>query len=293
MDGVMIKSEDIVANGLNHHLRTVGDTGHHMVLLHGWPQTSYCWRDVMDALGSEYRMIAPDLRGFADTDKPAGPHDKATVAGDILAIMDERNIDKTILVGHDIGARVAMRIALDAPERLTALVVINGRYPPLGSLRTDDKDQVVQRWYFFFQQHPELVETLVSGNVRAYYEHFLDQWSHPSFNFSEDDIAEYVRAFSQPGAIRGGCAHYQAALNEDVEQWADDIGKQIATPTQIIWGADDPCSPPYYTDGYHRVFSDIRFHFIDGCGHFPQEEKTEETVSVMRAFLAAQAMDSQ
>lgn len=282
----MINHEEIIANGLRHHLRTAGDTGPDMVLLHGWPETSYCWRGVMTALASEYRMVAPDLRGFADTDKPDGAHDKATVAGDIRAIMDERGIERTILVGHDIGARVAMRLALDTPERVAALVVINGRYPPLGSLRTDDRDQVAQRWYFFFQQHPDLVEALVSNNVRAYYEHFLDQWSHPSYRFSEDDIAEYVRAFSQPGAIRGGCAHYQAALNEDEEQWAADVGKQITTPTQIIWGADDPCSPPYYTDGYHRVFTDILFHFIAECGHFPQEEKTDETVAVIRKFLA-------
>ncbi len=289
----MIEQETISANGIDHHLRIAGTSGDSMILLHGWPETSYCWRGIMAALAGEYRMIAPDLRGFADTDKPDGPHDKATVAGDIRAIMDERGIARAILVGHDIGARVAMRFVLDTPERVAALIVINGRYPPLGSLRTDDRGQVAERWYFFFQQHPYLVEALVSKDVRAYYEHFLSHWSHPSFSFDETDIAEYVRAFSQPGAIRGGCAHYQAALNEDEAQWAADIGKQITTPTQIIWGADDPCSPPYYTDGYHRVFTDIAFHFVARCGHFPHEEKTDETVSVMRAFLAGHAVDTE
>ncbi|HIM25414.1 MAG TPA: alpha/beta hydrolase [Rhodospirillales bacterium] len=282
----MIEQEKVFANGFNHHLRKAGASGPDMVLLHGWPQTSYCWRHLMDALSGDYLMVAPDLRGIGDTGKPDGSYDKATVAGDIWAIMDTREIEKAILVGHDIGARVAMRMTLDNPGRVAALVIINGRYPPLGSLRTSQADQVAERWYFFFHQHPDLVETLVSKNVRAYYHHFLDHWSHPSFSYTEDDIAEYVRAYSQPGAIRGGCAHYQAALNEDEAQWASDVGKKIGTPTLILWGEDDPCSPPYYTDGYHRVFTDSTFHFIAACGHFPHEERPEETVSAIRDFLA-------
>ena len=283
----MIERATISANGLQNHLRKAGEKGPNMVLLHGWPQTSYCWRGVMEALSPEYRMAAPDLRGFGDSAKPDGPYDKATVAGDIRAIMDELGIARTILVGHDIGARVALRMALDTPERIESLIIINGRYPPLGDLRTSEPDQAVERWYFFFHQYPDLVEALVSKDVRAYYQHFLDHWSHPAFSYAEADIDEYVRAYSQPGAIRGGCAHYQAALNEDVAQWAADVGKKIAIPTLIVWGEDDPCSPPYYTDGYQRVFTNVTFHFVSECGHFPHEEKLDETVEVIRSFLAS------
>jgi len=99
----------VAENGAFRTARRLLAEGAAMVLLHGWPETSHCWRGVMTALAGEYRMIAPDLRGFADTDKPEGNHDKATVAGDIRAIMDARGIDRVILVGHDIGARVAMR----------------------------------------------------------------------------------------------------------------------------------------------------------------------------------------
>ena len=130
---------------------------------------------------------------------------------------------------------------------------------------------------------------MVSKDVRAYYLHFLDGWSHPSFSFEEEDIAEYVRAYSQPGAIRGACAHYQAALIEDEAQWAADVGKRIITPTLVIWGEDDPCSPPYYTDGYQRVFCDVVFCFVARCGHFPQEELPTKTIAAMRNFLAGEA----
>lgn len=281
----MIASETVAANGFDHHLRRAGDDGPTMVLLHGWPETSYCWRHVMTAFGDEYQMIAPDLRGFGDTGKPDGPHDKATVAGDIWTIMDAKGIENAILVGHDIGARVAMRMTLDQPDRVSSLIVMNGRYPPLGSLKTSDTGQARERWYFFFQQHPDLVEALVSKDVQAYYQHFLEHWSYPDFHFDAEEIAEYVRAFSQPGAIRGGCAHYQAALNEDEAQWAADVGKIVATPTQILWGQNDVVSPPLYTEGYDTVFTNMELHFIDKCGHFPHEEQPTETIALMRAFL--------
>lgn len=281
----MIEAQTISANGLDHHVRVAGSGDDAMILLHGWPQTSYCWRHVMEAFAADYRMFAPDLRGFGDSAKPEGHHDKATVAGDIWAIMDTLGIEHAVLVGHDIGARVAMRMTLDRPDRVSSLVVINGRYPPLGALRTSDKSQMQERWYFFFQQYPDLVEKLVSNDVRAYYEHFLDHWSHPSFHFTEADIQEYVRAYSRPGAIRGGCAHYQAALNEDEAQWAADVGKVVETATLVIWGQDDVCSPPFYTEGYDRVFIDMDLRFVETCGHFPHEERPAETIAAMRAFL--------
>ena len=212
----MIERLEIIANGLTHHLRASGNIGSNVVFLHGWPQTSYCWRHLLDAFADDFQMVAPDLRGIGDTEKPKGPYDKATVATDIWAIMDERNNNHTILIGHDIGARVAIRMTLDHPDRIEKLVIINGRYPALGDLRTSDLSQMAERWYYFFHQYPDLVEELVSKNIRAYYQHFLNHWSHPSFAYTEEDIAEYVRAYSVPGSIRGGCAHYQAAMNEDV-----------------------------------------------------------------------------
>lgn len=282
----MIAQRTLRANGLVHHLRTAGTGSAPMVLLHGWPETSYCWRHLMPAFADGFRMVAPDLRGIGDTAKTDGPHDKATVAGDIWAIMDAEGMDRAVLVGHDIGARVAMRMTLDRPDRVSSLVVINGRYPPLGGVKTSDSGQARERWYFFFHQHPDLVEALVGKDVRAYYEHFLRHWSHPDFSFAEADIAEYVRAYSRPGSVRGACRHYMAALDEDDAQWAADVDKTITTPTLVIWGRDDRVSPPFYTEGYDRVFTDIDIRFLTPCGHFPQEERPEDTIRAMRAFLA-------
>lgn len=281
-----MKREDVLANGIKHHLRTIGNASSSMVLLHGWPQTSYCWRYLLDALADSFHMVAPDLRGIGDTAKPDTQYDKATVAADIWAIMDKRGINKTILVGHDIGARVAIRMTLDQPDRIDRLIIINGRYPVLGDLKTSDLTQMKERWYFFFHQYPDLVEKLVSENIRAYYSHFLNHWSHPSFFFKEEDVNEYVRAYSTPGSIRGGCAHYQAAMNEDVAQWAADVGKTISVPTLVIWGSNDPCSPPFYTDGYDQVFINSSLHFISECGHFPHEEKPSETIALIREFCS-------
>ena len=254
----MIEQQSIFSNGFEHHLRTAGTGEDAMILLHGWPETSYTWRHIMGAFTKNYQMIAPDLRGIGDTGKPDGPYDKATVAEDIWAIMDDQGIHKAILVGHDIGARIAMRMTLDDPDRVASLVIINGRYPPLGGLRTSCESQAMERWYFYFHQYPDLVEALVSKDVRAY---------------------------SQPGSIRGACSHYQAALNEDTAQWVADVGKKISTPTLVVWGEDDPVSPTFYTDGYEQVFTNLNLQFFAQCGHFPQEEKPQETIAAMQAFM--------
>jgi haloacetate dehalogenase len=242
---------------------------------------------VMEVLTPYYRMIAPDLRGFGDSGKPDGPYDKRTVAADIKAIMDELDREKVVLIGHDIGARVALRLTIDAPERVQALIIIAGRYPPLGTHQLFQPQQALERWYFFFHQYVDLAETLVSNNVEAYVGHFLDHWSHPSFSFSEEDLVEYIRAFSQRGALRGGFEHYRAALNEDVAQWKADEGKKIEIPTLLLWGEDDPVSPPYYSDGYHRVFTKLTYQPVSQCGHFVHQEKVEETTTAIRSFLAS------
>ena len=281
----MIKSQYLSANGLRHHVRVSGESGPDVMLIHGWPETSYCWRNIMTEMAGECRMIAPDLRGFADTDKPEGPYDKRTVAGDIAAILDKTGIQKAVLVGHDIGARVAIRLALDAPKRVQALIIIAGRYPPLGTLKLNDPQQAMERWYFYFHQYPDLAEALVSENVKAYIGHFLSHWSHPSFKFEDNDIKEYVRAFSQPRALRGGFEHYRAALKEDVAQWQEDEGKKIKIPTLVLWGEDDPVSPPYYSDGYDRVFSEMTYRLVPDCGHFVHEEKPHETARAVKEFL--------
>ena len=266
------ESAIVEANGIDIHVRMAG-AGYPLILLHGWPQTSYCWRKLIPLIATHFRIIAPDLRGFGDSEKPEGPYDKRTVATDILEMARSLGYDQALVAGHDIGGRVAYRLTLDHPQFVRGLISMAGRYSPLGEDLLFSKEQSRERWYFFFHQIAELPEALVSGRERIYLEHFYNHWSHRADWLSQDDLREYARAYSTPGALRGGFEHYRAALSIDPHQWREDEGKQISTPTLVLWGEDDPVSPVYWTEGFDRVFSKLDLVFYPECGHFVAEEQ--------------------
>lgn len=264
----------------------IAGTGSPVVFIHGWPQTSFCWRKLFPILSPKYKCIALDLRGFGDSFKPEGPFDKRTCADDVVGVMEALEIKQATIVGHDIGARVAIRLALDHPEKVERLAILSGRYPPLGDVRWTEPRQGQERWYFAFHQIPDLPEILISGNVRAYLEHFLRHWSYNRDLFTNAEIEEYVRAYRQDGAVKGSINHYRAAMNEDPLQWKRDVGRKIDIPTLVMWGENDPVSPIEYSDGYHRVFTRMKFSPVAQCGHFIHEEKPQETANEIDAFIS-------
>jgi len=259
------------ANGIRLHVRMAG-AGQPLILLHGWPQTSYCWRKLVPILSPYFRLIAPDLRGFGDSDKPEGPYDKRTVAIDILEMARSLGYDNALVAGHDIGGRVAYRLTLDHPQFVKGLISLAGRYSPLGEDLLFSKEQSRERWYFFFHQIAGLPEALVNGRESMYLEHFYRHWSHCADWLSKEDLEEYTRAFFTPGALRGGFNHYRAALGIDVEQWKQDEDKRVNTPTLVLWGKDDPVSPPAWTKGFDQVFTQLEMILYSECGHFIAEE---------------------
>lgn len=281
----MWESRRIEANGIVQHVRIAG-SGPPVVMLHGWPQTSYCWRKLVPDLARAHTIVAPDLRGFGGTDKPVDGYDKRNVANDIRELLAALGHRRAVVVGHDIGAQVAFRMALDFPDLLDGLVILNGRYPALGTALMYTPQQVPERWYYFFNQIPQLPEVMVAGNVEAYIGYILDHWSHPDFRFAEDDLAEYFAAFSKERALTGGFNHYRAD-RDDVAQWAADSARTLDMPALVLWGRDDPVNAPGYSDGYHRVLTDMRFRFIERCGHFPHEERPAETARAILDFLGS------
>jgi haloacetate dehalogenase len=146
------------------------------------------------------------------------------------------------------------------------------------------KEQSRERWYFFFHQIAELPEKLVSGKERIYLEHFYKHWSYCSDWLTEQDLDAYTRAFSTPGALRGGFNHYRAALSVDVDQWKRDEGRQINTPTLVLWGKDDPVSPPAWTTGFDRVFTNLDLFLYSQCGHFIAEEQPQAAADDILRF---------
>jgi len=198
----------VTANGIRQHYVEAGE-GAPVVLLHGFPETHYAWRHQIPVLAQHYRVIAPDLRGYGDTDKPASGYDKRTMANDLRALLRTLSIDRVALVGHDRGARVATRFAKDHPEAVDRLVVMDN-VPTRIVAQSIDANIARAYWFFLFHQVPDLPETLIAGKERAWLRHFFSDWCYDPNAISGEAFETYVRAYEAPGAVRGAMADYRA-----------------------------------------------------------------------------------
>ncbi|RMY70989.1 hypothetical protein D0863_05434 [Hortaea werneckii] len=204
-----------------------------IVLIHGFPQTSYQFRHVLPLLAAEgFRCIAPDYRGAGSSSKPSGPFDKATMAQDIYQLLDVLGVSERVhLLGHDIGGMVAFAFAHQYPERLKSVCWGECPLPGTQTYYRDKQDlkRQVQQFHFIFHQVPDLPEALVKGNERAYITHFYNKIGYKVDAFSKEDIDQYAAAYEQPGAMRCAFGLYRAF--EKVEK----PGEQYV-PTLILSG---------------------------------------------------------
>lgn len=204
------------ANGIRLHYVQAGKSGPAVVLLHGSPKTSYEWRLVMPALAHRYTVIAPDLRGFGDSDKPASGYDKKTIAADIHDLVNQLGFTQILLVGHDVGATAAYAYASRYPTEVSKVVFID--VPPLGIGKPDWAPPL---WHIQFHMTPDLPEALLDGRMRSYLTWFYgDGWLRGTpkpLTISESDMDECIRTFAQPGAISAWLAHYRAFPQDMVD----------------------------------------------------------------------------
>jgi pimeloyl-ACP methyl ester carboxylesterase len=180
------------------HYLEDGD-GEVVVLLHGWPHTSHGWRHVIPRLSQKYRVIAPDLRGIGDSFRTATGFDNATVGADIVELMDSLGVRKFSLVGHDWGGPVAFAATLLARDRVQKLALVDTVLA--GDGRTAGSGQGGARWHHLFHCTPDLPEALTAGREAIYLSWFYDEYSVRAGAVHPDDLAEYVRCYSQLGAI--------------------------------------------------------------------------------------------
>ena len=274
----------VAVNGIRMHYVREGE-GPPVVLLHGWPQTWFCWRLLMPLLAERFTLIAPDLRGYGLSDKPAGGFDKRTMAADVRALARELGHDRVALVGHDRGARVAHRYALDHPgevERLAVLDVI----PTRAMFARIDEQLARGFWHWLFHLQPDLPELLVVGNIDAYLRWFFERWTHNRPPV-EEAVPEYVRAFSAPGALRAGFHDYRATFPDDLE--ADDAsaaaGDKLTVPVLALWGATGLTGKLPVVDIWREYATDVDGEAIGDCGHFLPEEQPAVVADRLLRFL--------
>ena len=281
----MIKHHTVLANGIRQHYLDAGE-GAPVILLHGFPETSFAWRHQIPELAAHYRVIAPDLRGYGETEKPYHGYDKRTMALDVLELMGALGLSKVALVGHDRGARVATRFAKDHPRAIDRLVVMDN--VPTRIVARDFSARIARAyWFFIFHQVPDLPEALIAGREDIWLRTFFSDWTYNPRAISGEDFEVYVQAYKAPGAVRGAMADYRANA-EDVEQDTADAHLKIACPTLALWGAD------FYAVGkmfdmatvWAEMAADLRTYAIPQCGHMPPEERPDVVNKLLLEFLS-------
>jgi pimeloyl-ACP methyl ester carboxylesterase len=282
----MIEHLELKANGATFHVARTG-TGKPLLLLHGWPEFWLTWEPVMTRLAGRHTLIAPDLRGFGDSDKPPGPYGPDQHAADMLALMDALGVRRFGVAGHDVGGAAMQPLARTAPERLAGLFFFDFVYPGIGA-RMGAPDRLNHIWYQSFHQM-EMAPALVGAtreSCRTYIGHFLKDWSHRKNAF--DDVLEaFTDNFLKQGNLAGGFAHYRAAHAGRVRMMQGEAPKlpPIEVPTCVRWAEHDPLFPYAWTDRMGETFSKLDLAMFAGVGHFPHREDPDRAASEIGAFF--------
>lgn len=270
----------------------VGGKGPPLLLLHGYPESHYMWRSVAPELLADFTVVCPDLRGYGDSSKHAGTPDhaaysKRAMATDMIEVMRALGHDEFMLAGHDRGARVAYRLALDHPAAVTRLALLD--IVPTKSVYEQATSALATayfHWYFLIQPQP-LPEKLIGSDPGFWLRTAFRNWSPDPTVFADATIAEYLRTFGTPEGIHATCEDYRAGATCDLNHDRADVkaGRKIACPTLILWGAKGVVGRLFHPlDAWRDLVLSPAGHAID-CGHFIPEEKPEEVVRAFREFF--------
>ncbi|MGY3230312.1 pimeloyl-ACP methyl ester carboxylesterase [Luteibacter sp. HA06] len=280
----MAKSRFQTLSQVKVHYLEEGD-GDVVVLLHGWPHTSHTWRHVMPRLSPHYRVIAPDLRGLGDTSRPADGYDNAAVAGDVLELLTVLGVELFSLVGHDWGGPVAFAATLLARERVQKLVLVDSVLA--GDGRQAGSGQGGARWHHLFHRTPHLPEALTQGREAVYLSWFYDEYAERAGAVGAADLAEYVRCYSQPGAMKAGFEYYRtletsaAFVEGQIER-----GGKPTLPVLSIAGGSGRGRSGEAAESISRLVTSLESVVIEDCGHLVPEEAPRELSEAILAFLS-------
>lgn len=276
----------VQANGATFHVARTGK-GPPLLLLHGWPEFWLTWEPVMRRLADRHTLIAPDLRGYGDSDKPAGPFAPDGHATDMLALLDALGIGKVGVVGHDVGGAAMQPLARRVPERLAGLFFFDFVYPGIGA-RMGAPDRLNLIWYQSFHQM-EMAPALVGATrdtCRIYITHFLRNLAYRKDAF--DDVLEiFVDNFLTPGNLAGGFAHYRGAHAGRIQVMKGEAPPlpPISVPTCIRWAEHDPLFPYSWTDRLGETFAELDLALFPGVGHFPHREDPDRAAAEVAGFF--------
>jgi len=265
--------------------------GSPVILLHGYPQNALCWARVAPALAARHRVVVPDLRGYGQSDAPPDDaahavYSKREMARDIVALMDALALDRATVVGHDRGARVAYRLALDHPDRLDRLGILE--IVPTGDFWAAwnaDLALKAYHWTFLAQPAP-LPERMIGADPEGYLDWTLAQWTaaRSLAPFPEAALASYRRQMADPARLAAMCADYRAGATTDrrLDEADRAEGRRITVPLRYVWAEGGFPAQTGDPLGIWRRWADkVSGTAVAGCGHFMMEEAPEAVLAAL------------
>jgi haloacetate dehalogenase len=282
------ESERIASSEVTINVCQGGD-GPPLLLLHGYPQTHVMWHRVAPALARSFRVICPDLRGYGASDKPPGGGDhaaysKRAMARDQLEVMRRLGFDRFAVAAHDRGARAALRLALDHPQAVSQLALLD-IVPSRVIYETIDQPRATTVWrYFFLIQAHDLPERLIGGDRLGYLHWTLREWCGTPGALDARAVAEYERSFDE-ATIHATCEDYRAGASIDLAHDRADADRRVECPTLVLWSSSG-IGAAYDVPGiWRRRAPRFTGQALD-CGHFLAEERPEEVTRALTGFLA-------
>jgi len=265
-------------NGLRLHYLTAGE-GDPVVLLHGYAENSHMWLPLMKELSKTHRVIAPDLRGFGESGKPADGYTKTVMAQDIHGLARGLGLKSIKIVGHDIGLMVAYAYAAQYPSDVNRIVLMDAFLPGVGNWK--DVWLLRDLWHFHFYGKTPL--ELVKGRERTYFEHFWNDFAaNPAHSISEDDRRLYAKAYAEPGAMAAGFEVFRAFANDAVD-FAAYAKTPLPMPMLVLTG--EKASGEFLINQGRLVANNVEGVVVKGAGHWLMEEATDQVVPKIVEFL--------
>jgi len=266
-----------------------GGSGDPILLLHGYPQTHVCWHRVAPILAERFTVVCPDLRGTGDSAKPPGDpehlaYSKRVMAQDQIEVMQSLGFNTFAVVGHDRGARVAHRMALDHAQKVTRLVLLD-IIPTNTAFANVNKEMATAAFNWFFSIQPdELPERLIGADPAFYLHWILDHWAGSKGALAAEAVAEYQRCFDVD-AIHATCEEFRAAATIDLIHDEADQEHKISCPALVLWSANSMWAAYDILDVWRGRAQDVQGIALD-CGHFLPEEDPERTAAELIRFLS-------
>ena len=268
----------------------IGGAGPPVLLLHGYPQTHVMWHKVAPSLAERFTVVAADLRGYGASGKPAGgdrheAYSKRAMAADQAALMSGLGFARFAVVGHDRGARVTHRLALDHAERVTHAAVLD-ICPTLAMYERTDMAfaSAYYHWFFLIQPY-DLPERLIGADPDYYMSRKVGAWGANIEVFDPEALEAYKAAFRKPETIHASCEDYRAAASIDLEHDRADLDRKLECPLLVLWGAKGVVGRTYdVLEVWRERAADVRGQALP-TGHFLAEEDPAATLDALMGFL--------